>query len=263
MEQVEHAPLGDTGPIQVAVAKRARSATRRLPRWLVPSLILHFLFLVGVILAARTLIGSIEQLAMGTAANHDGIRENDKTIGTLSAETQKLRSEIEGLRNSLLSNSSEDVIFLKITILKRDIDPDLARTIARSVRRYSALYGKDPNLVLAIIDVESRFDPKATSHVGALGLMQVMPQWQKILGIEGDLTDPDVSIKYGMQILGFYEEMYRDVEMALTAYNRGPGPVDHAFMKGKDPRNGYAAKVLGVYERLKRFSVSATGSIDS
>ena len=85
--------------------------------------------------------------------------------------------------------------------------------------------------------------------------MQVMPQWEKVLGIQGSLKDPEVSIKYGMQVLGFYMEMYKDIEMALTAYNRGPGPVDMALMRGKNPKNGYAPQVLKVYERLKSLSI--------
>jgi soluble lytic murein transglycosylase-like protein len=91
--------------------------------------------------------------------------------------------------------------------------------------------------------------------MGAIGLMQVMPQWEKVLGIQGSLKDPEISIKYGLQVLGFYMEMYKDLEMALTAYNRGPGPVDMALMRGRDPKNQYAPRVLKVYERLKKLSL--------
>jgi soluble lytic murein transglycosylase-like protein len=108
---------------------------------------------------------------------------------------------------------------------------------------------------LAIIAEESRFNPNAVSPVGAVGLMQVMPQWEKVLGISGSLKDPEVSIKYGLQVLGFYMEMYKDIEMALTAYNRGPGPVDMALMHGKDPKNKYAPEVLKVFERLKKLGL--------
>ena len=59
-----------------------------------------------------------------------------------------------------------------------------------------------------------------------------------------------------LQVLSFYMEMYKDIEMALTAYNRGPGPVDMALMRGKDPKNKYAPQVLKVYDRLKSLSVS-------
>ena len=110
------------------------------------------------------------------------------------------------------------------------------------------------------MNVESRFNPNAVSSAGAVGLMQVMPQWEKVLGISGSLKDPEVSIKYGLEIFGFYMEMYKDIEMALTAYNRGPGPVDVALMRGKDPKNTYAPTVLKVYGRLKGLSLTPLGT---
>jgi soluble lytic murein transglycosylase-like protein len=86
----------------------------------------------------------------------------------------------------------------------------------------------------------------------------VMPHWKRVLGITGDLTDPETNIRAGLQILGFYLEMYQDLEMALTAYNRGPGPVDAALRKGSSPNNGYAPKVLATYERLKALSLPSS-----
>jgi soluble lytic murein transglycosylase-like protein len=169
----------------------------------------------------------------------------------LATDTQALKVELVNLRQSVASHTGQDVLFLKVLLLKPDIDVQLAHTIAEQTHRNSQLYGRDPNLVLAIMAVESDFNPKATSVVGAQGLMQVMPHWKRVLGINGDLFDVETNIRHGMQILGFYMEMYGDLETALTAYNRGPGPVDFALQKGKDARNGYAAKVLATYERLK------------
>jgi soluble lytic murein transglycosylase-like protein len=173
----------------------------------------------------------------------------------LDEQARAIRAEGLDLRQYVASNSAEQVIFLKMLVLKPDLDPTLARTIARHVHYYASLYKRDPDLVLAIIAEESRFNPNAVSPVGAIGLMQVMPQWEKVLGISGSLKDPEVSIKYGLQVLGFYMEMYKDIEMALTAYNRGPGPVDMALMHGKDPKNKYAPEVLKVYERLKKLGL--------
>ncbi|MGZ6143932.1 MAG: transglycosylase SLT domain-containing protein [Myxococcales bacterium] len=178
-------------------------------------------------------------------------------VGELSEQAQSIRMEGTELRQYVASSSAEQVIFLKILVLKPDIDLALARNVARQAHKYGALYKRDPDLVLAIIAEESRFNPDAVSPVGAVGLMQVMPQWEKVLGIQGSLKDPETSIKYGLQVLGFYMEMYKDIEMALTAYNRGPGPVDLALMRGKDPKNQYAPKVLKVYERLKNLSIPA------
>jgi len=174
----------------------------------------------------------------------------------LESKTEALAVEMEKLRHFVASKTSEDVIHLKMSILKPDLDPKLSSNIAKLIHRYAGIHHQDVDLILAIMYIESQFDPGAVSNKGAMGLMQVMPQWQKVLGMPGDLADPETSIKYGLQILGFYQEMYKDLDMALTAYNRGPGPVDMALMKGKTYKNGYAAKVMGVYQRLKAMTVA-------
>ena len=181
-------------------------------------------------------------------------------VGELGEQSLSIKAEGSELRQYVASSSAEQVIFLKILVLRPDLDLVLARNIARHTHHYAALYKRDPDLVLAIIAEESRFDPNAVSPVGALGLMQVMPQWEKVLGIQGNLKDPEVSIKYGLEVLGFYIEMYKDIDMALTAYNRGPGPVDLALMHGKDPRNRYAPQVLKVYDRLKKLTIAPNGA---
>jgi len=185
-----------------------------------------------------------------SAQQHESEALRMKVEG-LAADTQGLKSEMVNLRQSVSSHTGEDVLFLKVLLLKPDIDVGLAHKIADETHRNAQLYGRDPNLVLAIMAVESDFNPKAVSPVGAQGLMQVMPHWKRVLGISSDLFDVDTNIHHGMQILGFYLEMYGDLETALTAYNRGPGPVDFALQKGKDARNGYAAKVLATYDRMK------------
>jgi soluble lytic murein transglycosylase-like protein len=178
----------------------------------------------------------------------------EEEVAALTRANEGLREEVKGLRSDIATSASEDVLFLKAIVLKPNIDPDLARIVARLVHKYAVRFNKDPNLVLAIIAVESDFNPQAVSRQGATGLMQVMPHWKKVLGFEEDLTDPETSIRYGLQVLGFYEQMYKDPEMVLTAYNRGPGPVDGALMRGASPDNGYSAKVLATYDRIRRLN---------
>jgi hypothetical protein len=241
-----------------------RIVLKPMPRWLIPSIVVHAALLAAVFYAVNGFGTRIDMLHSSIGSTRDHVEELSKTYQHettgLRSETVALKTEVENLRQYIASNSSEDVIFLKITILKPDIDVQLARDIARHVHRYAELYGRDSNLVLAMIATESNFNPKVVSHMGAIGLMQVMPQWKKVLAIDGDLSDVELSIKYGLTILGFYSEMYKDLEMSLTAYNRGPGPVDFALMKGQDPKNKYAPRVLAVYERLKKLSVRSAGS---
>jgi soluble lytic murein transglycosylase-like protein len=82
-----------------------------------------------------------------------------------------------------------------------------------------------PQLVLAVIDVESAFDPFAVSYAGAVGLMQVMPFWPRELGLSNkDLIDVELNIRMGTSILAYYLERERgDYVRALGRYNGSLG----------------------------------------
>ena len=226
--------------------------------WIAAFVGLHAFAIVAGVGAAYYLKIRLDALSSTSSVIARQAGDISTRVGDLAEQAVAIKAEGVGLRQYVESSSAEQVIFLKILVLKPDVELGLARTIARHAHHYGALYKRDPDLVLAIIAEESRFNPNAVSPVGALGLMQVMPQWEKVLGISGSLKDPEVSIKYGLEVLGFYLEMYKDLEMALTAYNRGHGPVDLALMRGKDPKNRYAPEVLKVYERLKKLSLPAT-----
>jgi soluble lytic murein transglycosylase-like protein len=251
---------GFTTTERAAIRNRMRDESAPLPtrmRFIIASVVMQTTLLAVFIAAGWVLIQRMQRLdrdAINQATQAAAVAQK---VDALTAQNELTKSEVANLHKTLSSTTSEDVLFLKIILLKSDVDLQLARSIARNVHQYALLYGRDPNLVLAIIAVESRFDPHAVSPVGAVGLMQVMPHWKKVLGITGDLSDPEVSIKYGLQVLGFYEEMYKDPEVVLTAYNRGPGPVDKALMRGTSPMNNYAPMVLQTYERLKRLNVQS------
>jgi hypothetical protein len=163
-----------------------------------------------------------------------------------SGKTEEL---IRRLRRALIARR-------RVVILKPGLDPSLGRRIAAAVQANCLLYGQDPNLVLAIIAIESSFNPNAVSPVGAVGLMQVMPFWKKTLGLKEELSDPEVSIRAGVQVLAHYGQMYRDEALTLAAYNRGPGPVDFALASGNSLAKGYAEKVLSTWQRLKDIDVA-------
>ena len=82
-----------------------------------------------------------------------------------------------------------------------------------------------PELVLAVIDVESHFDRYAVSHAGAVGLMQVMPFWPRRLGVENRLFGSvDFNVHVGCEILAFYMHLERnDYRRALARYNGSVG----------------------------------------
>ena len=245
--------LDTTGPAPVA---RTQTPDRPRMEWAVRALLIATAALVvagGFAVFERLRALDERILGLQQATQHLGDR-----LEAQGEQAEASRVELVRLRAELATRTGEDVIYLKIVLLRPRVDRSLARTIARHVRTYSELYGHDPDLVLSMMAVESNFDPNVVSHMGAVGLMQIMPQWKQVLGIKESLKSPETSIKYGLQIFGFYKEMYKDLTTALTAYNRGPGPVDLALMRGKDPTNRYAPRVLAKYEELRTLNASGT-----
>lgn len=109
--------------------------------------------------------------------------------------------------------------------------------LLRTVHREANKAGLRPDLVLAVIHAESRFDRFAISPVGAQGMMQVMPFWKAELGRPQDnLTDNATNLRYGCTILSYYLKKERgDLSRALARYNGSLGQYR------------YPSKVIGLW----------------
>jgi len=93
------------------------------------------------------------------------------------------------------------------------------------IDRYAAANGLSPKLVKAVIKTESDFNPHDRSSAGAMGLMQLMPDNVREAGIS-DPYDPEQNIAAGTkQLAGFVQQYHGDLDLALAAYNAGPGNV--------------------------------------
>jgi soluble lytic murein transglycosylase-like protein len=114
------------------------------------------------------------------------------------------------------------------------MEPRLARHVRDSREREQILHHVHceakrvdipPELVLAVMDVESRFDRYAVSSAGAIGLMQVMPFWPRELGMTNDqLVRIDDNVRMGTTILGYYLRKERgNYQRALQRYNGSLG----------------------------------------
>jgi hypothetical protein len=178
----------------------------------------------------------------------------------------------EGYQGKSVSTGYWDTVLL-------EFDPSIKGEIYRFIQRFqtgltdqeeaelagliyaeSQKYECDPSLVLALIMVESSFYSKATSSKGAKGLMQLRPFVAKALaqevGIAWDeeavIFDPEVNIRLGLYYLSQLILQFKDLKVALAAYNFGPTYIRERIEQGMPLPTGYANKVLKRYRTLSQ-----------
>ena len=120
------------------------------------------------------------------------------------------------------------------------------------IRQASNLYGIAFPLLKAIIKAESDFDPRAVSKKGAKGLMQIMPENFKRLGLK-DPFDPKQNINAGARYFKqMYERFKGKVSLSLAAYNAGPTAVDqYKTIPPYEETEEYVKRVLKYYYNYK------------
>jgi len=117
---------------------------------------------------------------------------------------------------------------LRNLVKEKDERVDILKQVYCETHRYGEAR-LPPGLVMALIDVESRFDRWAVSSAGAVGLMQVMPFWPEQLGMRRyELTRIAANVSMGCAILRYYlDNEQRDVRRALERYNGSVGHRDY------------------------------------
>lgn len=145
-----------------------------------------------------------------------------------------------------LSKDSRRTALAKYIARNYRIAAEAADELVTVALESAKMVGLDPVLVLAVMAIESRFNPIAESHMGAKGLMQVIPQMHldKLVHHGGGeaVLDPWVNIYVGTQILQEYIQRGGTVEAGLQLYNGA----------SNDPTNQYAQKVLAERQRLEQ-----------
>lgn len=157
--------------------------------------------------------------------------------------------------NSLVSGNNGTLNAIKNSINTNVTSGNL--TIDEAVDKASKEYNVDKKLILAVIQQESSFDPNSVSSAGAEGLMQLMPETAKELGVN-NAFNIEQNVEGGTKYLKNLLDMYgNSKEMALAAYNAGPGAVNSRgvrnasdIYKMSSETKDYVQKVMSNYNKL-------------
>src|SRR5690348_14804792 len=136
-------------------------------------------------------------------------------------------------------------------VAKQQVEPTLgSQAVESAIQDAAQRHNVDPNLVRAVIQVESNFNPHAVSNKGALGLMQLMPKTAKSLKVS-NAFDPQQNVDAGVRHLKTLLNNYNgDIELSLAAYNAGETAVQHH--KGVPPyaeTRDYVKKITSLYAK--------------
>ena len=216
-------------------------AIRRARRVKQTLLVLGFFAATGVIAASRE----------PATVNAEPTPKAERNAFFISpGEARKLQNELANARGELDLVKAQFDRANKILEYSRRYD--IRASLASSIFDAALGEGIDPDLAFRLVRLESEFNPRAKSPVGAIGLTQLMPStarfYQKGVTVD-DLYDSDTNLKIGFRYLRNLMRLYNgNIELALVAYNRGEEKVDDARREGRDPRNGYEKKVMGNYK---------------
>ncbi len=165
-------------------------------------------------------------------------------------DSRKLRDELQSAKGELSIVRSQFERADKI--IQYSTKYGIPAGLAGKVFDASLREGIDPELAFRLVRLESEFNERAVSRVGAVGLTQLMPstavQYERGVTRE-HLLQGETNLRIGFRYLRTLLDMYRgDVRLALLAYNRGEDAVTRDVKNGVNPGNGYDRWVLRDYK---------------
>lgn len=209
------------------------------------------------------------EIARTLATGHTGMGIADMIVRQLSREASEDSPEtrtaeaVQGPPSpkalaryrDVISMAPDSIARKRLALLAAQQGSAVADTLKRfeqEIESAARESGLDPALILSVVMEESGGDPLVESDKGAMGLMQLMPDTARELGV-GDRTDSAQNLDGGARYLAdMIEKFEGKLDVALAAYNAGPGTVDR--LGGKVPAypetRRYVNRVLDRYEQL-------------
>ena len=189
---------------------------------------------------------SLDKEEIETLKQHVELKMNTYLLKMISDEPEKSSNTVEWVFDFFLNCSSLISADKEVSIIPQG--KQISDTCYDSlINKASETYHVDAQLIRSVIKTESNFNPGSTSSKGAMGLMQLMPETAKDLGVR-DAYNPKENIMAGVRYLKGLLDRYRgDVRLALAAYNWGMGNVDKYPKKMPLETKNYIEKVSANY----------------
>lgn len=227
---------------------------RKNQLWL--SELLGFVFVLS-------LLSALMVISIEIFINEATIRKNNNALTRLYRDQISLSDSLSNLRkkNSILTSINEFV--------NGRLPSSTVNHLTELVYQNSRTYGYDPDLLLAVIHVESVFDRDALGRYrngnfsGALGLMQLKFETAQDVARDlniplksrNDLFIPEINIALGVAYLTRLIALFKDLKLGILAYNQGPGTVMESLAGKRSLSIKYYNKVLKSYFNLKKTAV--------
>lgn len=218
--------------------------------------------LLGLPVSANTTIAPEVFSETAVRVQADDLRLQTRPVTTLPITMPPTAAQ------SAVAPATASARFGLVSTDRRLANAPLVAAEADTVRRFGSAIdaaatgsGLDPRLVLAVVMEESGGDPAARSTAGARGLMQLMPGTARDLGVRNAL-DPAANLDGGTRYLAAQLDRFEGrLDLALAAYNSGPGNVARAGGRVPDfaETRNYVNRVLGRYTRLRSGTDLDTG----
>ncbi|MGN7387058.1 lytic transglycosylase domain-containing protein [Sporosarcina sp. SAFN-015] len=174
-----------------------------------------------------------------------------QSFGMLGGLESMNSLQYAGSNNVYVPNGLQSAIFNSQALNSETSVPAGENNFTVFIKRAAETYSLPENLISSVIKQESNFNSSAVSGAGAMGLMQLMPGTARLLGVQ-DGFDPEQNIMGGAKYLRQMLDQFGNVEMALAAYNAGPGNVrKYGGIPPFKETEQYVSKVLNYYNRFE------------
>jgi soluble lytic murein transglycosylase-like protein len=199
------------------------------------------------------LLGACAMLAaaVGATSGRPANRSEELSIALLDrADLGALETALDSAKIAL--SAAQQELDRARSLIEYSGRFNIAADLAAMIYDIASEEGIDPEVGFRLVYVESRFNHRAVSTAGAIGLAQVLPATAQYFVPDvkaEDLYDRELNLRIGFRYLKDLMAAFDgDLPLALIAYNRGPGRLRQLLAGGIPPWNGYASSVLNGYE---------------